>query len=46
MERPEDEVWMTEALAEAGRAAEIGEVPIGAVVVRDGQVIGRGYNRR
>lgn len=46
MERPEDEVWMREALAEAGRAAEIGEVPIGAVVVRDGQVIGRGYNRR
>ena len=46
MERPEDEVWMMEALAEAGRAAEIGEVPIGAVVVRDGQVIGRGYNRR
>ena len=46
MERPEDEVWMLEALAEAGRAAEIGEVPIGAVVVRDGEVIGRGYNRR
>jgi tRNA(adenine34) deaminase len=46
MERPEDEVWMREALAEAGRAAGIGEVPIGAVVVRDGEVIGRGYNRR
>jgi tRNA(adenine34) deaminase len=37
---------MMEALAEAGRAAGIGEVPIGAVVVRDGQVIGRGHNRR
>ncbi len=46
MERPEDEVWMMEALAEAGRAAEIGEVPIGAVVVRGGEVIGRGHNRR
>ena len=46
LERPEDEVWMMEALAEAGRAAGIGEVPIGAVVVRDGEVIGRGYNRR
>lgn len=46
MERPQDEVWMMEALAEAGRAAGIGEVPIGAVVVRDGQVIGRGHNRR
>jgi tRNA(adenine34) deaminase len=37
---------MTEALAEARRAAEIGEVPIGAVVVRGGAVIGRGHNRR
>jgi tRNA(adenine34) deaminase len=37
---------MQEALAEARRAAEIGEVPIGAVVVRDGEVIGRGHNRR
>ena len=35
-----------EALAEARRAAEIGEVPIGAVVVRDGVVVGRGHNRR
>ena len=46
MERPEDRVWMMEALAEARRAAEIGEVPIGAVVVRDGVVVGRGHNRR
>lgn len=37
---------MQEALAEARRAAEIGEVPIGAVVVREGAVIGRGHNRR
>jgi len=37
---------MMEALAEAGRAAGIGEVPVGAVVVRDGEIIGRGYNRR
>ncbi|HET9229590.1 MAG TPA: deaminase, partial [Thermoanaerobaculia bacterium] len=33
---------MQEALAEARRAAEIGEVPIGAVIVRDGEIIGRG----
>lgn len=46
MERPEDQVWMMEALAEARRAAEIGEVPIGAVVVRDGEILGRGHNRR
>jgi tRNA(adenine34) deaminase len=39
-------VWMTEALAEARRAAEIGEVPIGAVVVREGEILGRGHNRR
>ena len=37
---------MTEALAEARRAAGIGEVPIGAVVVRDGEVVGAGHNRR
>lgn len=46
LERPEDQVWMTEALAEARRAADIGEVPIGAVVVRDGEILGRGHNRR
>ena len=49
-ERPEDRIWMQEALAEARRAAEIGEVPIGAVIVRDGEsgkeIIGRGHNRR
>ncbi|RPH57965.1 nucleoside deaminase, partial [bacterium] len=39
-------LWMTEAIAEARRAAAIGEVPIGAVVVREGEVLGRGYNRR
>jgi tRNA(adenine34) deaminase len=46
MERPDDRLWMTEALAEARRAAASGEVPIGAVVVREGEVLGRGYNRR
>jgi tRNA(adenine34) deaminase len=37
---------MQEALAEARRAAEIGEVPIGAVIVLGGAIIGRGHNRR
>jgi tRNA(adenine34) deaminase len=37
--------WMTEALALADRAAAEGEVPVGAVVVIDGEVRGRGYNR-
>lgn len=36
---------MEEALALAREAGSLGEVPVGAVVVRDGQVIGRGYNR-
>jgi tRNA(adenine34) deaminase len=39
--------WMKEALALAEEAAAAGEIPIGAVVVdRDGQIIGRGRNRR
>jgi tRNA(adenine34) deaminase len=41
-----DETFMTLALAEARRAAEIGEVPIGAVVVCGGAVVSAGYNRR
>ena len=36
---------MREALRLAGVAASLGEVPVGAVVVRDGVIIGRGYNR-
>ena len=39
------ERWMRVALDEAMRAAEEGEVPVGAVVVRDGRIIGRGHNR-
>jgi tRNA(adenine34) deaminase len=37
--------FMRLALAQAGRAAVEGEVPIGAVLVQDGKVIARGYNR-
>lgn len=37
---------MAEALGEARAAAVLGEVPIGAVVVRGGEVVGRGHNRR
>jgi tRNA(adenine34) deaminase len=39
-----DEIWMEEALRCAQRALEMGEVPVGAVVVRDGQIVGRGWN--
>jgi len=38
--------WMKVALEEARAAAAAGDVPVGAIVVRDGQVIGRGRNRR
>jgi tRNA(adenine34) deaminase len=40
----EDQRWMDEALALARTAGEQGEVPIGAVVVRDGAILGRGSN--
>lgn len=48
MEMPlrDDSYWMGKALALAGRAAALGEVPIGAVLVKDGKIIGRGFNRR
>ncbi len=41
-----DETYMALALDEARRAAELGEVPIGAVVVCDGAVVARAHNRR
>lgn len=41
-----DERWMRLALAEARAAAVAGDVPVGAVVVRRGELIGRGRNRR
>src|SRR5512146_1488578 len=40
-----DEIWMEEALREAQRAEASGEVPVGAVVVRERQIVGRGFNR-
>ena len=45
MSESNDERWMEAALALARQAADAGEVPIGAVVVKDGQIIGRGYNQ-
>ncbi len=38
--------WMGQALDEAAKAAALGDVPIGAVAVRDGVVVGRGHNRK
>ncbi|MDO4799261.1 MAG: tRNA adenosine(34) deaminase TadA [Bacillota bacterium] len=41
-----DEAYMNMAIELAKAAADMGEVPIGAVVVRDGEVIGRGFNKK
>ncbi len=46
MHASEDAHWMREALALARMAEEAGDVPVGALVVRDGRVLGRGFNRR
>lgn len=42
----EDEKYMKEAIRQAKKAYAIGEVPIGCVIVYEGKIIGRGYNRR
>lgn len=42
----QDERFMKEALVEAEQAFALGEVPVGAVVVKDGKIIARGHNRR
>jgi tRNA(adenine34) deaminase len=39
-----DEQWMRQALALAGEAESAGEVPVGALIVHDGEVLGRGFN--
>ena len=41
-----DAHWMHQALMEAKKAAALGEIPVGAVIVRDEQVIARAHNRR
>ncbi|GHG93634.1 tRNA adenosine(34) deaminase TadA [Comamonas sp. JC664] len=41
-----DEAFMQQALSLAREAAELGEVPVGAVAVLDGAVVGTGFNRR
>lgn len=43
---PQDRHWMRAALDEAERALAYGDVPIGAVAVHQGEIIGRGHNRR
>ena len=41
-----DADWMREALREATKAPAHGDVPVGAIAVKDGQIVGRGHNRR
>ena len=42
----QDEKYMKEAIRQAQKAYALGEVPIGCVIVYEGKIIGRGYNRR
>ena len=46
MKYTEDEKYMRQAISQAKKAAANGDVPIGCVIVREGRVIARGYNRR
>ncbi|WP_462379048.1 tRNA adenosine(34) deaminase TadA [Pseudomonas sp. Marseille-QA0892] len=45
IDRSGDEHFMQEALALAAKGAALGEVPVGAVLVKDGEILGRGFNR-
>src|SRR5258707_12698536 len=45
IEPPNNEYFMREALRLANKAVEADEVPVGAVVVREGKIIGRAYNQ-
>ena len=45
-EEQEDNKYMKAAIAQAKKAYKLGEVPIGCVIVYEGKIIGRGYNRR
>ena len=45
MQSGEDAAWMELALDQARLAAAAGEVPVGALVIKDGEIIGRGHNR-
>ena len=45
MRSRDDESWMEQALEQARLAAQAGEVPVGALVIKDGEIIGLGHNR-
>ena len=39
-------LWMKQALIQAQKAYELDEIPVGAIVINDGKIIGKGYNQR
>src|SRR5437899_5348283 len=45
LEPPDDQYFMREALRQAQKANEAGEVPVGAVIVREGRIIARAFNQ-
>src|SRR5947199_5005031 len=45
MRSRDDEWWMEQALEQARLAAQAGEVPVGTLVIKDGEIIGLGHNR-
>jgi tRNA(adenine34) deaminase len=44
IDRSRDQFFMTQALELAAQGAALGEVPVGAIVVQDGEIVGRGFN--
>ncbi|HET9283933.1 MAG TPA: tRNA adenosine(34) deaminase TadA [Candidatus Angelobacter sp.] len=45
MQPQDDAIWMEQALEQARLAAQASEVPVGALVIRDGEIVGQGHNR-
>ncbi|MCF2949985.1 tRNA adenosine(34) deaminase TadA [Paraglaciecola aquimarina] len=45
MNKQQDEKWMRHALSLANNAEQQGEIPVGAVLIKDGQIIGEGWNQ-
>lgn len=45
LDQTRDEYWMLRAIALAAQGEALGEVPVGAVIVRDGEVLGEGFNQ-
>src|SRR5262245_6216502 len=45
MRSGDDAGWMEQALEQARLAGDTGEVPVGALVIKDGEIVGRGHNR-